>query len=49
MSPTVCLCKGNKACREKVPIALNDVLGFYQQSRSDLQHKGNLGSIQVQT
>ena len=28
---------------------MNDVLDFYCQSRSDLQHKGNLVSLQVQT
>ena len=31
------------------PIALKDVLNFYQQSRSDLKHKGKSVSVQVQT
>ena len=49
MPPTVHSCKGKKARREKVTIALNDVLNFYQQNSSDLQHKGSSVSLQVQT
>ena len=33
---------------EKAPITLNDALNFYQHSRSTLQHKGNLVSLQFQ-
>ena len=32
-----------------VPIVLNNVLYLYQQINSDLKHKGNLVSLQVQT
>ena len=49
MPPTVHSCKGKKARREKVTIALNNVLNFYQQNSSDLQHKGSSVSLQVQT
>ena len=49
MPPTIRLRKGDKDRREKVSIALNDVLDFYRQSSSDLQHKRNLVSLQVQT
>ena len=49
MPPTLFFCKGDKAWREKVPINLKNVLEFYRQSISDLQHKGNMVSIQVQT
>ena len=36
-----------KSRREKVPIALNNVLNFYRKISSDLKHKGNLVSLQV--
>ena len=49
MPLTIQLRKGEKARQEKVPIALNSVLDFYRQSRSDLQHKGNLVILQVHT
>ena len=48
MPLTVWLRKGEKACREKVYIALKDVFNLYWQSSSDLKHKGNLVSLQVQ-
>ena len=34
---------------EKYPIALNDVTDFHCKISSDLKHKGNLVSLQVQT
>ena len=49
MPLTIWLHKGEKAFREMVPITLNDVLDFYRQISSNLQHKGNLVSLQVQT
>ena len=49
MPPTIWLRKGEKDRREKSPITLNDVLDFYRLMKSDLQHKGNLVSLQVQT
>ena len=45
----ICLHKGQKDFQEKVPIALNSVLGFYRKSSSYLKHKGNLVSLKVQT
>ena len=48
MLPTIRLCKGKKARRKKVTITLNDVVDFYRQSSSKLQHKGKSVSIQVQ-
>ena len=41
--------KGEKTFQEKVLITLNDVLNFYRHISSNLQHKGNLVSLQVQT
>ena len=49
MPLTIRLCKVEKALWEKVPIALNNVLNLYRHSIFDLQHKGNLVSLQVQT
>ena len=49
MSLTIWLCKGKKGLREKFHISLNDVLSFYRKSRSNLQHKCNSDSLQVQT
>ena len=49
MPPTVHLHKCKNSCREKAPIALNDMLEFYRQIISDLQHKCNLVSLRVQT
>ena len=45
----IMLCMIKKDPWEKVLIVLNDVIYFYQQSISDLKHKGNLVSLQVQT
>ena len=41
MPLTIRLRKGEKYCREKLPIALNGVLIFYWQRIFDLQHKGS--------
>ena len=49
MPPTIWLRKSEKDLPEKAPITLNDVLDFYRMIRSELQHKGNLVSLQVQT
>ena len=49
MYTSVRLSKDRKPCREKVPIALNDVIDFYQQSISDLQHKWKSVGLQFQT
>ena len=49
MPPKIWFCKCEKAFREKFPIALNNVLDLYWQSRYDLQHKGNSVILQVQT
>ena len=49
MPLTIWLLKGEKARREKFPIVLNNVINFYHQSRSELQHIENLVSIQIQT
>ena len=48
MPLTIRLCKDDKYHREKFPIALKNVLNLYWQSRSDLKHKGNSVSLQVQ-
>ena len=47
--PIRLLRKGKTSFREKLPIALNNVLVLYQQSSSDLKQKGNLVILQVQT
>ena len=49
MPLTIWLYKGEKYLREKFPIALNDGINLYQHSSSDLKHKGNLVSLQIQT
>ena len=49
MPPTIWLCKDKKDIRENVPIALNNVLNLYWQRCSNMKHKVNLVSLQVQT
>ena len=49
MPLTIWLRKGKKALQEKVPISLNDALGFYQKRIYNLQYKGDLVRLQVQT
>ena len=47
MSPK--LRKGEKACRENVPIRLNDLQDYYRQAGSEMQSKGNTVTLSIQT
>ena len=49
MPLTIQVWKGKRALREKVPTALNDVIDFPLKKISNLQHKCNTVSLQVQT